>query len=93
MLSWCSESLKAESHISSRTSSAQKNEEFWSVRCDSLGVRQNTLINLRERGIKDIDIHLLCASTFAHSLLMFKNVGAFPRVNNKRQKNVRPAPV
>ena len=29
---------KALSHIPSRTSSAQKNEEFWSVRCDSLGV-------------------------------------------------------
>ena len=31
--------VKAQSHIPSRTSSAQKNnEEFWSVRCDSLGV-------------------------------------------------------
>ena len=36
--------LKAQSHIPSRTSSAPKNEEFWSVRCDSLGVRQNSLI-------------------------------------------------
>ena len=39
-----SDNLKAQSHISSRTSSAQKNEEFWSVRCDSLGVRQNLLM-------------------------------------------------
>ena len=26
-----------------------KNEEFWTVRCDSLGVRQNSLMIWRER--------------------------------------------
>ena len=36
--------IKAQSHISSRTSIEQKNEEFWSVRCDLLGVRQNSLM-------------------------------------------------
>ena len=35
--------LKAQSHIPSRTSSAQKNEEFWAVRCDLLVMRQNLL--------------------------------------------------
>ena len=36
--------LKTQSHIPSRTSSAHKNKEFWSVRCYSLGVRQNSLM-------------------------------------------------
>ena len=49
------------------------------MRCDSLGLRQNSLINLRERGMNVI--HLLCAPTSAHSFYMLKNVGVFPRVN------------
>ena len=56
-----------------------KNEEFWSVRCDSLGVRQNSLMIWRERRINVI--HLLCASTSAHIFCMFKNVSVFPRLN------------
>ena len=56
-----------------------KNEEFWSVRCDSLGVRQNSLMIWRERQINVI--HLLCASTPAHIFCMFKNVSVFPRLN------------
>ena len=40
------------------------NEEFWPVRCDSLGVRLNSLIIWRERRVNVI--HLLRASTFAH---------------------------
>ena len=72
--------VKAQTHmIQSGTTSAQKNEDVWFVRCDSLGVRQNSLINLRERGMNVF--HLLCASTSAHSFCMFKNVGVFPRVN------------
>ena len=48
-----------------------KNEQFWSVRCDSLGVRHNSLMIWRERRINVI--HLLCASTYAHIFCMFKN--------------------
>ena len=86
--------FKAQSHIQSRTPSARKNEEFWFVRCNSLGVHQNSLINLRERRM--YVIHLLCASTSALSFCMFKNVSVFPRVNRDargtsdlRQSNVR----
>ena len=71
-----------------------KNQEFWSVRCDSLGVRQNSLMIWRERRMNVI--HLLCASTFAHIFCMFKNVSVFPRVNldarrtsDQRQSNAR----
>ena len=84
--------LKA--HIPSRTSSAQKNAEFRSVRCDSLGVRQNSFMIWRERQMNVI--HLLCASTSAHIFCMFKNVRFFPRVNidarrtsDQRQSNAR----
>ena len=47
-------SIKAQSHIQSRTSSARKHEQFWFVCCDSLGVRQKSLINLRERAMNVI---------------------------------------
>ena len=49
------------------------------MRCDSLGACQNSLINSRELGMNVI--HLLCASTSAHSFYMFKNVSVVPRVN------------
>ena len=64
------------------------------MRCNSLGVRQNSLINLRERRMNVI--HLLCASISALSFCTLKNVGVFPRVNRDargtsdlRQSNVR----
>ena len=86
--------LKAQSHIPTRTSSAQKNEEFWSVRCDSLGVRQNSLMISRERLMNVI--HLSCAPTSTHTFCMFKNVSVFSRVNvdaritlDQRQSNAR----
>ena len=69
-----------------------KNEEFRSVRCDSLGVR--SLMIRRERQVNVT--HLLCASTSAHIFCMFKIVRVFPRVNvdarrtsDQRQSNVR----
>ena len=84
--------LKAKSHQQSSTSSA-KNDDFWFVHCDSLGERQNSLINFRECRIKLI--HLLCTSTSAHNFCMFKNVSVFPCVNidarrtsYQRQSNV-----
>ena len=62
--------VKAQSQIPSRTSSAQNNEEFWSVRRDSLGVCQNSLMIRRERRMNGI--HSSCASTSAHIFFMFK---------------------
>ena len=71
-----------------------KNEEFWSVRCESLGVRQNSLMIWRERLMSVI--YFLCASTSAHIFCMLKNVSVFRRVNvdarrtsDQRQSNVR----
>ena len=71
-----------------------KIEEFWKARCDSLGVRQNSLMILRERRMNVI--HLLCASTSAHIFCMLKNMNVFPRVNvdarrasDQRQSNAR----
>ena len=68
-----------------------KNEEFWTVRCDSLGVRQNSLTILRERRMNVI--HLLCASTSAYTFCMLKNVNVFSTCECRRYENVRPAPV
>ena len=62
-----------------------KNEGFWSVRCDSLGVRQNPLMICREHRMNVI--HLLCAST------SFSACERFSTCECRRQKNVRPAPV
>ena len=73
--------VKAQSYIPSRAFSTPKNEEFRSVRCDSLGVRRMNVI------------HLSCASTSAHIFCMFKNVSVFRRVNVDARKNVRPVPV
>ena len=80
--------------IPSRKSSAPKNEEFLAVRCDTLGVRQNSLRIWRERQMNVI--HLLCASTSAHIFCMFKNASVFPRVtvdarstSDQRQSNAR----
>ena len=87
--------FKAESHIPSRTSSAQKMKTFGQcLRYDLLGVPQNSLMILRERRMNVI--HLLCASTSAHIFCIFKNVNVFPRVNldarrtsDQRQSNAR----
>ena len=49
------------------------------MRCDSLGVRQNSLMIWRERRMNVI--HLLCAPTSTHIFCMFKNVSVFPRVS------------
>ena len=57
----------------------KKNKEFWSVCCDSLGVRQDSLIIRRERRMNVI--HSLCASTSAHMVCMRENVSIVPRVN------------
>ena len=65
-----------------------KNKEFWSVRCDSLGVRQILLMIWRERRMNVI--HLLCASTSATSLNVFptSDVNARRR-SDQRQANAR----
>ena len=61
---------------------------------DTLGVRQNSLMILRERRMNVI--YLLCASTSAHIFCMLKNVNVFPCVNidarrtsDQRQSNAR----
>ena len=68
-----------------------KNEEFWSVRCDSLGVRQNSLMIWRQRLMNVI--HFLCASTNAQKFMHAQKCERFSTCECRRQKNVRPAPV
>ena len=80
------------SHIPSHTSSAQKNEEFWSVHALWLAGRVSEFVDDLTRTPDERYSCIVCVNLCAH-FLHVQNCERFSTCECRRQKNVRPAPV